>query len=319
MAVQQISGNLARCTQPGRWPGRHCSIDDKGAAMRHVRRGPVTLLAATGCVVALAAAAAVPASASAAAAAKTSICSSAKHPKLAARISRGVAAALASRSGSYVGLASSDAADDLTCKLHEYVYFYAASVIKVTIISALLLKENGPKHLTKAQHDLAYLMITQSSNSAAQKLWEEVGVSHVQHFLDEADMRHTILNDAWGLTLITAHDELTLLHLLTTKGKVLSNSSRGYVLWLMSKVISSQRWGVSAGAPADVSVHIKNGWLPYPKAKDWRINSIGAFTGKDIAYQIVILTGPPGDQGQGESYGIQTIEAAAAVINKDLA
>jgi beta-lactamase class A len=288
--------------------------------MRRIRRGPVALLTAVGCIAALATTAAVPASASAAtAAARTSICTSAKRPKLAARISKGITAALASRSGSYVGLAASDAADDLTCKLHQYVYFYAASVIKVTIISALLLKEGGPKHLTKAQHDLAYLMITQSSNSAAQQLWKEVGVSHVQDFLDESGMRHTILNNAWGLTLITAHDELRLLHVLTTKGKVLSNSARGYVLWLMSKVIPAERWGVSADAPSNVTVHIKNGWLPYPHAADWRINSIGAFTGEDIAYQIVILTGPPDGKGQGESYGIQTIEAAAAVINRDLA
>ena len=79
-------------------------------------------------------------------------------------------------------------------------------------------------------------MITQSSNSAAKKLWEEVGISHMQGFLNKARMRQTILANAWGLTLITAQDELTLLHLLTTKGKVLGNSSRAYVLWLMSKV-----------------------------------------------------------------------------------
>ena len=39
-------------------------------------------------------------------------------------------------------------------------------------------------------------------------------------------MRHTVLNDAWGLTLITAQDELTLLHLLTPPGKVLGKYSR---------------------------------------------------------------------------------------------
>jgi hypothetical protein len=84
-------------------------------------------------------------------------------------------------------------------------------------------------------------------------------------------------------------------------------------------VIPSERWGVSAGAPSDVTVHIKNGWLPYPHAIDWRINSIGAFTGKHISYQIVILTGPATAAGQGESYGIQTIQLAADVINRILA
>jgi len=255
-----------------------------------------------------------------AAAAKTAICTSAKRPRLAARISRRISSTLADRTGSVVGLAASDAADGLTCALRQSVHFYSASVIKVTIISALLLKVDGPAHLTTAQRDLAYVMITQSSNSAATKLWNEVGVSHMQRFLNEARMRQTVLSSAWGLTLITAHDELRLLHLLTTRGKVLGKSSRAYVLRLMSRVVPAERWGVSAGAPDDVTVHIKNGWLPYPKANDWHINSIGAFTGKGIAYQIVILTAPPSvDEGQGESYGIQTVEDAAAVINRQLA
>jgi hypothetical protein len=285
--------------------------------MSRIQRGPLTILAAAGCVTALATAAAVPATANAAT--TTRICTSARHPRIAGRISGGIAAALKRRPGSFVGLAVADPAERLTCALNQSVHFYAASVVKVTILSALLLKEGGPGHLTRAQRNLAYLMITQSSNSAAQTLWEEVGVSHVQRFLNEAGMGQTILNNAWGLTRITAHDELRLLQLLTSRGTVLSNASRSYVLSLMSQVIASERWGVSAAAPSNVTVHIKNGWLPYPRAIDWRINSIGAFTGNGISYQIVILTGPPDDEGQGESYGIQTIEAAARVINRNLA
>jgi hypothetical protein len=296
--------------------------------MNRIQRVSATTLTAAACLM-LVAAAAVPATATAgpassapasSAAARTPICTSAKHPRLAARISRGISSALARRTGSVVGLAASDAADGLTCALRQSVHFYSASVIKVTILSALLLKKGGLAHLTTAERDLAYVMITQSSNSAATKLWNEVGMSHMQRFLNEARMRQTVLSSAWGLTLITAHDELRLLHLLTTKGKVLSNAARAYVLRLMSKVVVAERWGVSAGAPRNVTVHIKNGWLPYPRANDWRINSIGAFTGKGIAYQIVILTAPPSvGEGQGESYGIQTVQAAAGVINRQLA
>ena len=86
----------------------------------------------------------------------------------------------------------------------------------------------------------------------------------------------------------------------------------------MAQVIPAERWGVPAGAPSDVTVHVKNGWLPYPRADDWNINSIGAFTGKHIGYQIVILTAPSAG-GQTESYGIQTVQAAAEVINRQLA
>ncbi len=251
----------------------------------------------------------------------TGICASAKHPKLAARISRGVLAALAGRPDSTAGLAVSDAGEDLTCAYHAGQHFISASVIKVTIISALLLKEDSPAKLTARQHALAWQMITQSNDNAASALWAEVGMTAMQRFLDKAGMTHTVLSDAWGLTLLTAHDEMTLLTVLTYAGKVLGTSSRHYVLWLMAHVIASQRWGVAAGAPSSVTVHIKNGWLPYPNlnlaATDWHVNSIGTFTGHDISYQIVVLTQPHGPQT--ESYGIATIQAAAHVINGDLA
>ena len=277
----------------------------------------IVILGSSG-IGAVTAAVATPGSATAASAASP-ICTSAKRPSLAARISRGIKDALADRKDSVVGLAASDPALDLTCQFQQRLHFYAASVIKVTIISALLLKVHGPGGLTKRQRHLAYLMITQSDDTAATALWNDVGMTDMQRFLNKAGMRHTKLNDAWGLTLLTAQDELILLHLLTNPGKVLGNNSRSYVLSLMAKVIPSQRWGVPAGAPSDVTVHVKNGWLPYPGADDWHINSIGAFTGKNISYQIVILTGPPAKGGQSESYGIQTVEAAAGVINRVIA
>jgi beta-lactamase class A len=250
---------------------------------------------------------------------KAGICISAKHPKLAAKISSGIKAALAGRTDSAVGLTADDPAEDLSCAFHRTWHFYAASAIKVTILSALLRKVHGPRRLTRAQRNLAYLMITQSNNNAATALWNDVGMTDMQAFLNRAGMRHTILSDAWGLTQITAQDELTLLRVLTTSNKVLSKASRQYAMRLMAEVIQSERWGVSAGAPSNVTVHIKNGWLPYPKAIDWHINSIGAFTGKHISYQIVVLTGPATAAGQGESYGIQTVQLVADVINRMLA
>jgi hypothetical protein len=290
--------------------------------MRRTRRTAVTASVA---IVMLATAGAVgmaPAVAaqrgSTVASATSRICSSAKRPKLAARISAGISAALAGRKDSIVGLKVSDPAVGLTCSLHANKHFYAASVIKVTILSALLLKVHGPSHLTKLQRNLAYLMITQSSNNAATALWQDVGMTGMQRFLNTAGMRHTVLNEAWGLTDITARDELTLLHRLTSPGKPLGKYSRAYVLRLMAQVVPAERWGVPAGAPSDVTVHVKNGWLPYPGAADWNVNSIGAFTGKHIGYQIVILTGPSAS-GQTEIYGIQTVQAAAKVINRELA
>jgi hypothetical protein len=241
------------------------------------------------------------------------ICTSAKRHRFAMWLSQGIDKALAGRR-SVVGLTVADPHLDLTCVLHQTSHFDAASAIKVTIISALLLAENGPSHLTARQKNLAWLMITRSDNKAATALWDHVGIDGMQRFLNRARMRHTILSDAWGLTQLTAQDELTLLELLANPSKVLSGPSRRYVLWLMAHVVPSQRWGVPAGAPARVQVSVKNGWLPDPDTGAWHINSIGAFSGKNISYQIAILT----SGNRSEEYGIDTIEAAARVINRDI-
>jgi beta-lactamase class A len=287
--------------------------------MRGIRRPTRTMLTATACAMALGAATAVPlAAVTATSADAASICTSAKHPHIAAKISASISAAVAARPGSFVAVAADDAADGLSCQLHNTDHFYAASVMKVTILSALLMKVGGPSHLTAAQKSLAVLMITQSDNAAAQTLWEEEGIPAVQKFLDKAGMGETEVNDAWGLTLITAHDELRLLQVLTNS-TVLSSASRGYVLTLMSEVIASERWGISAGAPSAEKLHIKNGWLNYPGVGDWNINSIGTFTGPNN-YEIVVLSAPSSlAGGQSEDYGIDTDEDAAYAFNHDLA
>jgi hypothetical protein len=246
--------------------------------------------------------------------AAAAICKSAIRPRLAARLSRGIEKALAGRV-SDVGLTVADPRLGLTCALHQTRHFDSASAIKAIIISALVYKEHGSGHLTSAQRGLAWEMITESDNDAATDLWDEVGLASLQRFLDAAHMTHTVLDDdAWGLSQLTAQDELKLLELLATPGKVLSAASRGYVLWLMAHVIPSQHWGVPAGAPKGVTVSVKNGWLPDPNNGLWHINSIGVFRGKDVDYEIAVLTsGNPT-----MAYGITTIEKAAYTVNIDI-
>ena len=128
-------------------------------------------------------------------------------------------------------------------------------------------------------------------------------------------MRQTVLGPGgyWGLTQVTAHDEMLLLRVLLTANTVLSSNSRAYALGLMAQVIPAQRWGVPAGAPAGLTVHVKNGWLPRA-THGWRIHSIGCFTGRGGGYSIVVLT----QDNPTMAYGIRTIEAVARVIHRDL-
>ena len=242
-------------------------------------------------------------------------CRSAAHPSLAARLDRDIDRALRGRV-SAVAIGVDDPGQGLQCWLNSSAHFDSASVVKVTILSALLRKaQEQHRHLTRTEAALAREMITESDNAAASDLWDDVGRYDLQHFLDLAHMTDTRLGPGayWGLTQITAADEVRLLGLLLAKNSVLDASSRELGLRLMSRVIPSQRWGVPAGAPTSLTVHVKNGWLPLA-THGWRINSIGCFTGRGGGYSIVVLT----QDNPTMAYGIGTVEAIARAVNRDL-
>jgi hypothetical protein len=250
------------------------------------------------------------------AAAATSICTApAAHASLAARLSRDIRAAMAGRTDT-IAVTVDDRRTGVVCRWDEGHRFDSASVVKATILAALLRwHQETRRPLTANEKSLATAMITQSDNNAASALWAEVGHARLRHFLNLARMTETILGPSgyWGLTQITARDELTLLRLLTGANSVLSNASRSYELGLMARVIPSQRWGTPAGAPSAVTVHVKNGWLPRA-TRGWRIHSIGAFTGHGRDYMIAVLT----DDNPTMTYGVDTIERIAEVIHRDL-
>lgn len=252
---------------------------------------------------------------SAAATVSSRLCTSRTHPALAARLGRDIQAARRGRV-SEVAVRVDDPGMKLGCWLHGARRFDSASVVKVTILGALLRKAlDHHRYLTATEDAEASAMITRSDNDAASALWSELGPKYLRHFLALAGMKHTVLGAAgyWGLTKITAHDEVALLRLLLHNNPVLDLPSRRYALGLMAQVTASQRWGVPAGAPGRLTVHVKNGWMPLAP-HGWRINSIGCFTGHHGGYSIVVLTQNNPTLG----YGIATIEAIARTIHHDL-
>ena len=243
------------------------------------------------------------------------VCTSKSNPAVAAALARDIQAARRGRS-STVAVWVDDPGAGITCSLSGSSHFDSASIVKVTILGAMLRKAlDQHRYLTGTEANQLRAMITRSDNNAASALWSKLGHSYLQHFLNLAGMRQTVLGPGgyWGLTQVTAHDEMLLLRLLLTANTVLSSNSRAYALGLMAQAISSQRWGVPAGAPRSVTVQVKNGWLPRA-THGWRINSIGGFTWSRGWYSIVVLS----MDNSTMSYGITTVEAIARVIHRDL-
>ncbi|MYX99173.1 hypothetical protein GT045_31325 [Streptomyces sp. SID486] len=188
--------------------------------------------------------------------------------------------------------------------------FDTASVVKVDILAALLLRaQDAGRQLTAAEKAYAAKMIESSDNAAATALWETIGRAAG---LDAANERfgltRTVGGDGglWGLTRTTAADQLVLLQQVFGAKSELSATSRSYVRGLMGAVRADQRWGVSA-ATADGSPALKNGWLPRSATGLWDVNSIGRVTGDGTEYLVAVLS----DGTTSQASGIALVEAAA--------
>jgi hypothetical protein len=199
-----------------------------------------------------------------------------------------------------------------------------ASIVKLDILETLLAQRD--RGLSGSDRALARRMIEDSDNDAATTLWRAVGGAQgIRAFNADAGLTATSPSrcvvcpgfpwPGWGLTKTVAADQITLLRQAVQPGSLLTGAERGYVLRLMKNVAPGQRWGVSGGVPATVTVALKNGWLPLNQAgTNWQINSIGWISGLGRDYLMAVLTtGNPS-----EAYGIDTIDALAAVVWKGM-
>ncbi|MFG2117716.1 serine hydrolase [Streptomyces sp. NPDC048710] len=234
---------------------------------------------------------------------------------LATKLQKDITTALANRKGT-VAVGLYDRSTKTTCTLRATSAYDSASTVKVTVLATLLWDaKKHNRYLTDTEQSLATAMITQSDNDATSKLWKQLGLTKIKGFLSAAGMTKTTpgADGYWGLTQENVTDEQKLLKLVTAKNTVLSDNSRAYILKLMGKVISSQRWGTPAGAPSTVSVHVKNGWLQR-STHGWRVHSLGTFNGAGHDYMISVLT----QDNSTMDYGVTTIQNVAKAIHKDL-
>lgn len=194
--------------------------------------------------------------------------------------------------------------------------FETASIVKVTIMATLLWQaEQTHTPLTAEETSLMAPMIEVSNDDDATTLWFLAGGNvGIGRFLTRAGMNatHPGLNGYWGLTETTAADQVRLLDLLTNPNTVLDSAAQAYAAGLMEHVVGWERWGVTGGVPSNVTVALKNGWLPVPGG--WDINSIGHVEGDGQNYLLALLSsGNPT-----EAYGIETLDQVSALLWQSL-
>jgi hypothetical protein len=246
-----------------------------------------TSASATSAKASAAAAKAALAAAASSATVRAGLCTApADHRALAARVSADIWAGLRGRNGEH-SVSVYDRVTGLSCVYNGSKDFDSASIVKAIILGALMRWHQETKTpLSSWEQNEATLMIEQSDNDAATALWDELGMDKLQHFLDLAGMGETKLGQdgEWGLTQVTAHDEMLLLKLLTASNSVLDANSRGYELNLMAHVTSWEAWGVTGH-------------------------------GKDYMMAVLSVNANSSDD---EQYGIDTIEDVARLVQYDL-
>jgi len=189
-----------------------------------------------------------------------------------------------------------------------------ASIVKVDIMATLVWQaQNAHRQLSSTERGDLMLMIEQSDNAAASRLWNEVGQGGaVATFNRQVPMPATTMGAGglWGLTTTTAPDQAALLARFAAPNTLLTETFRLYGLWLLHHVVSWQAWGVSAGPPAG-AVALKNGWLP--RTDGWHVNSIGVVSSTAASYVITVLT----SDGSGTATmarQVATIEGVSRIV-----
>ncbi|MFE7278542.1 serine hydrolase [Streptomyces sp. NPDC057623] len=211
-----------------------------------------------------------------------------------------------------------DSADEQIVSFGQDATFSTASIIKVGILAALLLRaQDEGREVTAAERQHAEAMIRNSDNEATAVLWRAIGEAEG---LDAAHERlglsstHGGPDIRWGLTQTTATDQVKLLRGVFSRGPVvarppegLSQASCAYIRHLMGQIAQGQDWGISAAGSHGSRWALKNGWLQRSTTNLWVINSVGQVTVHGHRYLVSVLSGGNASM----EGGISLVERAA--------
>jgi hypothetical protein len=187
---------------------------------------------------------------------------------------------------------------------------HSASVIKVMFMAAYLRqREVKDRRLRKSDKRLLKPMITRSDNETATTIRNRVGDAAVRRVARDAEMKDFRIHASWGLSEITASDQARFLFDIED---TIPERHEGYALKLLSKIVSSQRWGIPPARPRGWEIHFKGGWSPESGGPDWRVNQV-ALLRDDGRFSLAVLT--KGDPSF--AYGKTTIRGMARRLLRD--
>jgi beta-lactamase class A len=189
-----------------------------------------------------------------------------------------------------------------------------ASVFKVMVMAGTLLEaQEADREVTAWEMGQMTPMITRSTNPPVRALWRSFGAGswftrQTEIFgLEQTTVQGEDGVTPWGRTGTSAHDQVDLLRqVLLGEWGPLDDESRATAVELMTAVVPSQTWGITAGVPDDWTVAQKNGFAGSI------INSVGWVDepGPSPGYVAAILTEGWGSHPE----GIAVVERISGMI-----
>ncbi len=147
-------------------------------------------------------------------------------------------------------------------------------------------------------------MIRRSDNDAATRVANIVGAHRVMRLARQAGMRRFRYTRPWGLSQITAGEMAGFMHRIQ---RFIPHRHRDYGRYLLSHVVSSQRWGVAAFADDRLPrwhLYFKGGW---GSGTGWVDHQVAYLQLHDERVSVAVLT----HDDPSHEYGIETLRGVA--------
>ncbi len=144
---------------------------------------------------------------------------------------------------------------------HRHQAVDAVSVFKAMLLATYLRMESvDDRPLREWEKDLLGPMIKRSNSAAASRIRDIVGHRRIRRLARAAGMRHFRVVRPWGLSDITAWDQVRFFHRYE---RFVPRRHEDYARYLLSHVIRPQRWGMARFVDRrlrDWKIFFKGGW-----------------------------------------------------------
>jgi len=191
-----------------------------------------------------------------------------------------------------------------------YTDLPAASTIKLAIVTDLLLRNgSGAIQLTGGDWSLIHNALHESSDTAADALWQSFEDGSFLQRIRAFGMRNAYFTTPsapyWGFMYCSASD---LDHLMNYVLDSIPTGARLYITRQIQHVAPIQQWGVWGAGPQNQPGN-KDGWED--DGGTWITNTVG-FAGPDARYTLAIMYDTAGSRGF--HYGSTTLSQVASLL-----